>query len=49
MSKGKGQPNQRANVKNPNNAAFKAASNNRSGQLNPKSAAYRSSRSEKGK
>lgn len=49
MSKGRGRGNQRANVKNPNNSAFKAASNNRKNQLNPNSQAYRSSRSNKGK
>ncbi len=48
MSKGKGQGNQRANVKNPNNTAFKGASSNRSNQLNPNNPAYRSSRN-KGK
>ena len=46
MSKGKGHGNPRANVKNPNNPAFRAASNNRSTQLNPNSSAYRSSMSE---
>ncbi len=44
MSKGRGHGNQRANVKNPNNPAFKAASNNRSNQMNQNSAAYKSSR-----
>jgi len=45
MSKGRGRGNQRANVKNPNNPAHKAASNNRSAQLNPNSPAYKNSRS----
>ena len=35
----------RANTKNPNNAAHRAALNNRSNQINPNSPAYRSSRS----
>lgn len=45
MSKGKGHGNPRANVKNSNNPASKAASNNRNNQLNPNNAAYQSSRS----
>lgn len=45
MSKGKGGGNPRANSKNPNNPAQKAAGDNRSNQLNPNNAAYRSSRS----
>ncbi|MBI2847040.1 MAG: hypothetical protein HYX82_04075 [Chloroflexi bacterium] len=36
--------NQRSNVMNSNNAAYKAARNNRSNQMNPNSPAYRSSR-----
>ena len=45
MSKGRGRGNLRANVKNPNNPAHRAASNNRSAQLNVNSPAYKSSRS----
>ena len=36
--------NQRADVKNPNNSAYKADRDNRSNQLNPNNSAYRSSR-----
>ncbi len=36
--------NQRSNVKNPNNPAYKAAMNNRSNQSNPNNASYESSR-----
>lgn len=35
---------QRSNVKNPNNPAFKAGRGNRSNQLNPNSQAFRTSR-----
>ena len=39
MSKSKPSPNdQRSNVKNPNNAAYKHAQDNRSVQLNPNAA-----------
>jgi len=34
--------NQRANVKNPNNASHKAAADNRSNQMNPNHAASKS-------
>ena len=44
MGKGRGHGNQRANVKNPNNQAHKAASNNKSAQLNPNNPTYRSAR-----
>jgi len=37
--------NQRANVKNPNNPAHKAAAKNRSNQMNPNNPAHPSSRS----
>jgi len=36
-------PNQRADVKNPNNSDFKAAADNRSNQLNPNNAATKPS------
>jgi len=39
--------NQRADAKNPNNPAHKAATDNRSNQLNPNSTTYRSSRGKK--
>lgn len=39
--------NQRADAKNPNNQAYKAATDNRANQLNPNNAAYRSSRGKK--
>lgn len=44
-ARGPSQGNQRANVKNPNNPAHRAAAGNRSNQMNPNSPAYRSSRS----
>ncbi len=37
-------PNNRANIKNPNNPAFRAAASNRSNQMNPNNPAHRSSR-----
>jgi hypothetical protein len=39
--------NQRANVKNPNNASHKAAADNRSNQMNPNHSASKSGRSKK--
>jgi len=50
MGKGRGggssanRNNQRANARNPNNPAHKAAGDNRSTQLNPNSSTYSSSR-----
>jgi len=38
------QPNQRADVNNPNNPAYKANVDNRSRQLNPEHSTYHSSR-----
>jgi hypothetical protein len=45
MGKGKGQGNQRADAKNPNNQASQAAANNRSNQMNPNNPAYKSAQS----
>ena len=42
--KGGGSGNPRADVRNPNNAAHKAATDNRANQLNPKHPAYSGSR-----
>ena len=42
--KGGGSGNQRADVRNPNNAAHKAANDNRANQLNPNNPAYSGSR-----
>ncbi|WP_214020238.1 hypothetical protein [Methanoculleus sp.] len=39
--------NQRADVKNPNNPAYKAAMDNRANQLNPNNAATKSGRGKK--
>ena len=41
---GRGSGNQRADVHNPNNPAYKAAADNRSNQMNPNNDAYWTSR-----